>query len=126
MEHFRDVGKWVAVVAVVLGLVMGGCAVQPYRESKIRYNHPDWDDATIMKVARRQVEPGMTRTMVRESLGIPDAVQMHGVEEKWSYGIMTGTIDVRQVMVFFVYFKDGIVERTEGDKNRLQTLTWQE
>ena len=114
-----------AVVIILLGAFMlGGCAEQPYRESKIRYQHPKWDDATIRKVAGRQVEPGMTGEMVRAALGIPDVISREGDHEKWGYAIKVGDYQPREKLVFFVYLKYGVVTRTAGDRNKLKTLSW--
>jgi len=110
---------------VLLGaFVLMGCAETPYRESKIRYQHPKWDDATIRKVAKRQIEPGMTGEMVRRALGIPDAISRQGDEERWGYAIKVGDYQPQEELVFFVYLRHGVVTRTAGDKNKLKTFQW--
>lgn len=115
------------VVMILFGAFMvAGCAETPYRESKIRYQHPKWDDATIRKVAKREVEPGMTGEMVRAALGIPDAISRQGDEEQWGYAIKVGSYQPEEELVFFVYFRHGVVTRTAGDRDRLKTLTWYE
>jgi outer membrane protein assembly factor BamE (lipoprotein component of BamABCDE complex) len=114
-----------ALLMVCLGaFLLAGCAETPYRESKIRYQHPKWDDATIRKVAKREVEPGMTADMVRAALGIPDAISRQGDEERWGYGVMVGNIQPQEELVFFVYLRYGVVTRTAGDKDRLRTVSW--
>jgi len=114
-----------AVAMMLFGVFMlGGCAETPYRESKIRYQHPKWDDRTIRKVARRDVEPGMTADMVRAALGIPDAISRQGDEERWGYAVKVGSYDPQDEMVFFVYLRYGVVTRTAGDRDRLKTLNW--
>jgi len=110
---------------MLLGLVLvGGCAETPYRESKIRYQHPKWDDSTIRKVAKREVTPGMTGDMVRAALGIPDQISRQGDEERWGYAIKVGDYQPRDELVFFVYLRQGVVTRTAGDRNRLKTFNW--
>jgi outer membrane protein assembly factor BamE (lipoprotein component of BamABCDE complex) len=104
--------------------LFGGCAETPYRESKIRYQHSKWDDATIRKVAKREVEPGMTGDMVRAALGIPDAISRQGDEERWGYAVTVGDIQPQEELVFFVYLRYGVVTRTAGDRDRLKTLSW--
>jgi len=116
-----------AVPIILLGaFLLGGCAETPYRESKMRYQYPNWDDATIRKVAKREVEPGMTGEMVRAALGIPDAISRQDDEERWGYSVMVGDIQPEEELVFFVYLRHGIVTRTAGDRNRLRTLNWHE
>jgi outer membrane protein assembly factor BamE (lipoprotein component of BamABCDE complex) len=114
-----------AVSILLLGaFVLGGCAETPYRESKIRYQNPKWDDATIRKVAKREVEPGMTGDMVRAALGIPDAISRQGDEERWGYAVMVGDIQPQEELAFFVYLRHDVVTRTAGDRGRLKTLSW--
>jgi outer membrane protein assembly factor BamE (lipoprotein component of BamABCDE complex) len=114
-----------AVTILLFGVFLfGGCAETPYRESKIRYQHPKWDDATIRKVAKREVKPGMTGEMVRAALGIPDAISRQGDEERWGYAITVGDIQPQEELVFFVYLRYGVVTRTAGDRDRLKTLSW--
>ena len=110
---------------VFLGaVVLGGCAETPYRESKIRVQHPKWDDATIRKVAKRDVQPGMTGEMVRAALGLPDDISRQGDEERWGYAIKVGDYEPKEELVFFVYLRQGVVTRTAGDRDRLKTISW--
>lgn len=114
-----------ATLMILLGaFLLGGCAETPYRESKIRYQNPKWDDATIRKVANREVEPGMTADMARAALGIPDAISRQGDEERWGYAVMVGDIQPQEELVFFVYLRYGVVTRTAGDRNRLKSVSW--
>jgi outer membrane protein assembly factor BamE (lipoprotein component of BamABCDE complex) len=116
-----------ALIMIFFGVfLLSGCAETPYRESKIRYQNPKWDDATIRKVAKRQVEPGMTGDMVRAALGIPDAISRQGDEERWGYAVTVGDIQPQEELVFFVYLRYGVVTRTAGDRDRLKTLSWQD
>jgi len=114
-----------AIVIILFGVfVFGGCAEKEYRASKIRIQHPKWDDATIRKVAKREVEPGMTSEMVRTALGIPDTISRQEDKEKWGYGIQVGDYQPREELVFFVYFKYGVVTKTTGDRSKLKTFSW--
>jgi len=114
-----------AAAMILLGaFLLAGCAETPYRESKIRVQHPQWDDATVRKVAKREIEPGMTGDMVRAALGIPDDISRQGDEERWGYGVMVGDIQPQQELVFFVYLRYGVVTRTAGDRDRLKTVSW--
>ena len=118
--------KW-AIVLILFGVFLfGGCAEKQYRASKIRIQHPQWDDATIRKVARREVEPGMTSAMVRAALGIPDKISREGDKEEWGYAIQVGDYQPQEELVFFVYFKYGVVTKTAGDRNKLKTFSWHE
>ena len=115
------------IVIILFGFfVFVGCAEKQYRESKIRIQHPKWDDSTIRKVSKREVEPGMTSEMVRSALGIPDSIVRQEDQEKWGYGIQVGDYQPHEEMVFFVYFKYNVVTKTTGDRNKLRTLSWHE
>ena len=112
----------IAMVGLFIGIV--GCAEEPYRASKTRYQHPKWDAATINKVARRQVEPGMTGEMVRSAIGLPDSISRNGDTETWGYAILENDYQPEKKYIYFVYFDLGIVTKTTGDKNLLKTLNW--
>jgi hypothetical protein len=111
---------------VIIGLFIGivGCAEEPYRASKIRYQHPKWDTATIDRVARRQVLPGMTGDMVRSAIGLPDSISRDGDKETWGYAVLENDFQPEKKYVYFVYFDLGIVTKTSGNKNQLKTLNW--
>lgn len=104
--------------------VLAGCAETEYRESKIRIQHRGWNDDVVRKVARRQVAPDMTGDMVRAAIGLPDKIHREEDQEKWSYAIMVGGYQPEQQFVYSVFFKNGRVTRTEGDINKLKTLSW--
>ncbi len=112
-------------VIIVIALFVPGCAKKEYRESKIRVQHPNWDTVTIRKLAAREIEPGMTTDMVRTALGLPDAISRTDGGQAWQYQIFVGDYQPRKETVYTVHFKEGIVVRTTGDKNRLKTLSWQ-
>ncbi len=104
--------------------LLAGCAETQYRESKIRVQHRDWDDAVIEKVAKRQVTPDMTGDMVRAAIGLPDKIFRDGDGEKWGYSVMSGDYQPTEKFVYFVFFKNGRVTRTEGDMSKLKTFSW--
>jgi outer membrane protein assembly factor BamE (lipoprotein component of BamABCDE complex) len=114
-------------ISVCLGVfLLAGCAETQYRESKIRVQHRDWDDQVLDKVAKRQVEPDMTGDMVRAAIGLPEKMSRQGDLEKWGYAVMVGDYEPKEKFVYFVFFKNGRVIRTEGDINKLKTLSWYE
>jgi len=116
--------KHLMVMLVVLAIFMPGCAKKEYRESKIRVQHPKWDSSTVRKVAAREVQPGMTPDMVQAALGLPDVISRTADGEAWQYQVFVGDYQPRKETVYTVYFKEGVVFRTDGDKNRLKTLSW--
>jgi len=116
------------VIAILLGVVVfAGCTSKQSRIQKIQSQYPQWDEATVEKVATTQVEIGMTQEMVRVSLGKPDAVTKEGGEEKWGYAIMIVPAfePHYEKFVYFVYFREGKVVRTTGDLSRLDYLHWE-
>ena len=116
--------KIINIIIVGLFIVIAGCAQEPYRASKIRYQHPKWDTAIINKVARRQVEPGMTGDMVRSAMGLPDSISRDGDKETWGYAVLENDYQPMKKYVYFVYFEVGVVTKTSGDKDLLKTFNW--
>lgn len=114
------------IIIVGLFILFAGCAEEPYRASKIRYQHPKWEPSVINKVARRQVEPGMTGDMVRAAIGLPDSITREGDTEVWGYAVFENDYQPVKKYVYFVYFELGVVTKTSGDKDLLKTLTWYE
>ena len=123
---------WVRMIigTLMAAFVMGGCASEKfelqsrqrkvYRIEQIKNRHPQWDELTVQKVAARQVEIGMTREMVWESLGKANTISRQGDEEKWEYEIMIDHYThVERKIAYTVYFKNGRVARTAGDKSKL-------
>ena len=115
-------------ITVLMGVfIITGCTLKThtkeYRSEKVQLQHPDWDEDTVRKVAARKVEVGMNPEMVAAALGKPDAISREEDEEKWGYAtnIHEGE-NVYVRFVYFVYFKNGQVPRTAGDRNK---LTWQ-
>jgi len=115
-----------AVILLICLFVVGGCSVKQYRESKIRYQHRTWDDATVRKVAKREIVPGMTGEMVRAALGVPDSISREGDQERWGYAILVDDYQPRQEFVFFVYFTNSVVIKTSGNRDKLKTFSWYE
>ena len=110
------------IMFILLGaFVISGCASVEDRAQRIQSQYPQWDEATVQKLAARQVEVGMTPEMVTAALGKPDAISRQGDEDKWGYALISAGFDgpARKKFVFFVYFKDGRVTRMEGDTGRL-------
>ncbi len=116
--------KRIFIFASLGVFLLAGCAETQYRESKIRLQNRNWDDKVIEKVARRKVEPDMTGDMVRAAIGLPDKTSRQVDTEEWAYAVMVGDYQPRQKFVYFVYFKNGRVVRTEGDIKKLKTLSW--
>ncbi|RJR52968.1 MAG: outer membrane protein assembly factor BamE [Desulfobacteraceae bacterium] len=112
------------ILAILLAaIVLVGCATTGRRMAEIGSAHPEWNQATIEKLARWEIEPGMTREMVQAALGKPDAVFREGEEEAWGYAVWVVTIWWHyQRIAYVVYFKDDKVIRTRGDVNRIQTV----
>ena len=110
------------IIIVLLGaFVISGCASVEDRAQRIRSQYPQWDEATVQRVAAKEIEIGMTPEMVTAALGKADAISRHGDEEKWGFALVYAGFDgpARMKFVYFVYFKNGHVVRMEGDKRRL-------
>jgi len=118
------------IVALMVAFVVGGCASKKfelqstqrrgYRVENIRNRYPQWDELTVQKVAARRVEIGMSREMVREALGKADKISQQGNEEKWGYEIIIDRYTrIERAIVYTVYFENGRVVRTAGDRSKL-------
>jgi PBP1b-binding outer membrane lipoprotein LpoB len=71
------------ITIILLGaFFISGCASVEDRTKRIRSHYPQWDEATVQKVAAKQVEIGMTPEMVTAALGKPDGISRLGDEEK--------------------------------------------
>jgi len=114
-------GKRILLFVVAAFLITGCATSREQRVQEIQSAYPHWDSATVEKVAGHQVEVGMTPDMVAAALRRPDSVSTDGDQEKWGYSVPKeyNMGAVRQVFVYFVYFKDGRVTRTEGDRKAL-------
>ena len=111
---------WVAFLCV---LFVCGCVVQEKRSDRIRSNHPEWDANTVNKLAARNIENGMTRTMVEAALGTASSVSKEGEEEVWGYGAWRSDPYLGPKayweVVYFVRLKGDKVVGTRGDVSRL-------
>ena len=126
--------KWKIFMGMLVFFTITGCSTEfkykysgkQYRAEKISYNHPEWDDATVRKVAERRVEIGMTPEMVVAALGKPDSLTMKGDGEEWGYAVTMdkGMGDFEKIFVYYVYFNKSAVVRTAGDRTRLSNITW--
>jgi outer membrane protein assembly factor BamE (lipoprotein component of BamABCDE complex) len=118
------VTKKVFWVCFCVTLVLGCAGGYEGRLETIRAQHPQWDGDTQRKVASRSVEPGMTREMVKAALGTAESVSKQGDEEEWGYAYFQDTSlgPVRQIFVYWVYFRGDVVVRTRGDTSKLQTI----
>jgi outer membrane protein assembly factor BamE (lipoprotein component of BamABCDE complex) len=123
----------IIIVALMVAFVMGGCASQKfelqstqrrdYRVQNIKNRHPQWDEVTIQTVAARQVKIGMTREMVWEALGKANTISQEGNEEKWGYEIIIDHYThIERRLAYAVYFENGQVVRTAGDRSQLSYL----
>jgi len=104
--------------------LFSGCAMsREARMNQILSRHPQWDQATVQKVAEGRVEVGMTEEMVIEILGKPWQVAREGRTDLWTY--MTHRTSTWGVLVpvptFFVYLEEGRVAATKGDQRSVVT-----
>jgi hypothetical protein len=113
--------KGMVPIMVAAFLVVGCAASKEQRIEQIRSTHPQWDRAMVEKVAANKVEAGMTPEMVVAALRSPDSVFTTGNQERWGYSVPReyNMGAIRQRFVYFVYFVDGKVSRTEGDRKAL-------
>ena len=109
---------------VVLIFAFGSnCALQGEgRIKSIQKKHPQWDLATVKKLAALQIEQGMTEEMVTAALGKPGETTSKDGETVWEYNGYRYSASREGVVIahsYLVYFKDGKVTRTTGDPNRI-------
>jgi outer membrane protein assembly factor BamE (lipoprotein component of BamABCDE complex) len=111
--------KW--MVFILLLLLPWGCASTDQRAKEIKVQQPQWNQATVTKLAERKVEVGMNKEMVVAALGVPAMIVREGGVEKWSYAVMMerGQGDLYEKYVYFVYLKDDKVVKTSGDWSSL-------
>jgi outer membrane protein assembly factor BamE (lipoprotein component of BamABCDE complex) len=108
---------------LLCALVLCGCAVQEKRSDRIRSQHPEWDANTVSKLAARNIENGMTRSMVQAALGPASSVSKEGEEEVWTYTAWHEDAYVGPnwaEVVYTVRFKGDKVVGKSGDINNLQ------
>lgn len=108
-----------AFLIIAVTFLLSGCAVsREARINQILSRHPQWDQATVQRVADGRVETGMTEEMVIEILGKPWQVAREGRRDVWTYmAHRTSTWGVLvPVPTFFVYLEGGRVVATKGDQ----------
>ena len=114
--------KRLYLIGVIVFLVVTGCASQgEWRIKSIQKKHPQWDQATVEKLAALQIEPGMTEEMVTAALGKPGEITSKDGETAWEYNGYRFTEASGFIFIhsYLVYFRDGKVTRTTGDPNRV-------
>jgi len=110
-------------VTLLSAFILCTCAAKESRIQKIQSQNPDWDQATVQKLANWQIEIGMTSEMVQAALGKPDSVSGEGGEEVWGFAMWVVTYARHyKRIVYYVYFKDDKVIRTKGDVDKIQQL----
>ena len=109
------------MIFMYLMLLPWGCASTDQRTKEIKAQQPQWDQATVTKLAERKVEVGMNKEMVVTALGVPAVIVREEGIEKWSYAVIMerGQGDLYEKYVYFVYFKDDKVIKTSGDWSSL-------
>ena len=126
MKSMKKVIPWIIMASL---FIIWGCkfdfndSYKNYRASKFQSKHPTWDDETVMKLAKRKIEPGMTAEMVREAFGDPDSIEKEGNIEKWGYAYYPMEDYGKSPMktyVYFVYIQDFYVIKTTGSPNLLE------
>jgi hypothetical protein len=114
----------VFIMALAVTLWFGGCTVsRELRLQKIRSSYPQWDQATVERVAEGRVEVGMTEEMVLAIMGQPAYVAREGGRDVLVYmGSETSSWGVvRPVPSFFVIMERGRVVKLEGSQQRVVT-----
>ena len=126
MKSMKKQILWILIASL---FILWGCksdfndSYKTYRASKFQSKHPTWDDETVMKLAKRKIEPGMTAEMVREAFGKPDSIEKEGDVEKWGYAYyeMEGYgKSPMKTYAYFVYIQEFIVIKTTGSPNVLE------
>lgn len=117
------------ILVILLGMfAMSGCASRERRIEKIRSQYPQWNQGLVEKVASGEVEIGMTKEMVAAALGQPDRISYEGNEEIWGFAAYLpsnyGERAVVKKLVYFVFFGNGKVLRTAGNRNDLAHIYW--
>ena len=122
MELIRN-KKVVAFIVFIFFLVVTGCVAQEEnRLKRIQTKYPQWDEATVKKLAALQIEPGMTKEMVTAALGKPGLETVKEGETVWEYNGYRYSASSEGVVIsyrYFVYLRDGKVTRTIGDPKKV-------
>ncbi len=110
------------LVFLLVLTVLAGCASVQEKTARLEKQHPEWGESTIQKVAAGQVEPGMTDDMVIAAVGRKGEVNAGPQfgEEVWIYyrGVTRGQ-GASWEPVYWIYFKNGKVVGTEGERWRV-------
>ena len=118
MKRFLSIGFF-----MFLSPFFSSAAPAPSKEPKCwNQSIPQWNKAMLMKVAERQVEPGMTEEMVIEAMGRKGeqrSTDEPGVYEWTYYTEVARGMSAYWAPAFWVYFKGGVVVRTTGDRFRI-------
>ncbi|WP_240099177.1 outer membrane protein assembly factor BamE [Thermomonas flagellata] len=82
----------------------------------IIYRQPLYQGNLLDATAVGQLQPGMDKRQVMTVLGTP-SVQDPFHQDRWDYAAAqrTGRVGKTEVKTLTVYFKDGVLERWEGD-----------
>lgn len=115
------------MVLLLAAFFISGCASVERRVQKVQAQYPQWDEATVQRVAQRDVGIGMNQEMVQAAFGKPDAISRKGDREMWGYAIWIVPAEGRphyKKFVYFVTFENGAVVRTEGDPGKMDYLSW--
>lgn len=111
------------LIICLFTFIVASCALHGEgRIKSIQKKHPQWDQATVEKLAALQIEPGMTEEMVTAALGKPGIETVRAGETVWEYNGYRYSASREGVVIthsYLVYFKDGKVTRTTGDSNRI-------
>ena len=121
MEKIRST-KQLCLIVLTVSFLVAGCASQgDWKIRSIQKKHPQWDHATVKKLAALQIEPGMTQEMVTAALGKQVEITSKDGETRWEYNGYRYNEAHGLVIThrYFVYFRDGKVTRTTGDPNRV-------
>lgn len=98
-----------------------GCGSREARIHDLRARYPQWDQATIEKLADRRIEVGMTEEMVRAVMRKPESVTMEKDLTIWEYSMFVPGSDGYTVQRtgFVIVFQNGKVIETRGDQSRV-------
>ena len=111
-------GLCLAAICCVLVLALA-CASTEEREQRLLTRYPDWDPEMARQAAARNVAPGMTQEMVEAALGRrgEESYDPQTGMQVWTYykEVMMGMYP-RWVPAYQVFFKEGRVVATEGDR----------
>lgn len=114
------------LLVAALCLTLASCATSQQKAETLAVDHPDWPPELIEEIAQGHVTVGMTSDMVAAAMGKrgDSSFDDKTGEEVWTY--YRGYYDYQDgavwVPVYFVFFKNDRVVRTEGNRN--EVFTW--